>query len=98
MKLLARLIFARLQVLVEEIYPEAQCSFRAGRSTTDMIFSLRQLQEKALELHLAFVDITKAFDLVDRQSPCVVLQKAGCPPSLLSLIRSFHEGMQGCVQ
>lgn len=101
-KLLARLILVSLQVLAEEIYPEAQCGFRAGRSTTDMIFSVRQLQKKACEqqqpLHLAFVDLTKAFDLVDRQSLFVVLQKAGCPPTLLSLIRSFHQGMQGCVQ
>ena len=36
----------RLQLLADGIYPESQCGFRANRSTVDMIFSLRQLQEK----------------------------------------------------
>ncbi|GAA6095370.1 uncharacterized protein LOC118407100, partial [Tachysurus ichikawai] len=40
---------ARLQTLASRIYPESQCGFRAGRSTVDMIFSLRQLQEKCRE-------------------------------------------------
>ncbi|CAE1166797.1 unnamed protein product [Acanthosepion pharaonis] len=54
-------------VFVFLVYPESQCGFRAGRSTVDMIFSLRQLQEKCREqqkpLFIAFIDITKAFDL-----------------------------------
>ena len=45
-KAFARVVFARLQILAQQVYPESQCGFRAGRSTTDMIFSLRQLQEK----------------------------------------------------
>ena len=40
----------------------------AGRSTTDAIFTVRQLQEKYLarnkELWMAFVDLEKAFDRV----------------------------------
>ena len=35
----------RLQSLAEDILPESQCGFRANRSTQDMIFTLRQLQE-----------------------------------------------------
>lgn len=45
-KLIARLVLPRLQVLVEKLYPESQFGFRAGRSTKDMIFSVRQLQTK----------------------------------------------------
>ena len=60
----------KLQTLAERLYPEALCGFRAGRSTIDMIFSLRQLQEKCGEqrkhLHIALIDLTKAFDLVSR--------------------------------
>ena len=47
-KVFARVILIR-QKLAERIYPESQCGFRAERSTIDMIFSLRQLQEKCRE-------------------------------------------------
>ena len=69
-KVFARVILIRLQKLAERIYPESQCGFRAERSTIDMIVSLRQLQEKCREQHMplyiAFIDLTKAFDLVSR--------------------------------
>jgi len=69
-KAFTRLVLNRLQTLAERLYPEELCGFRAGRSTIDMIFSLRQLQEKCPEqrkhLHIALIDLTKAFDLVSR--------------------------------
>ena len=48
------------------------CSgFMQGRSTTDAIFILRQLQKKQLvagkPLYLAFIDLEKAFDRVPRE-------------------------------
>ncbi|XP_076036403.1 uncharacterized protein LOC143022188 [Oratosquilla oratoria] len=86
----------------KRVYPEAQCGFRAERSTIDMIFSLRQLQEKCREqrrpLYIAFIDLTKAFDLVSRQGLFTLLQRIGCPPKLLRMISSFHEDMHGTVQ
>ena len=101
-KVYARVILARLQKLAERVYPESQCGFRTGRSTIDMIFSLRQLQEKCREqnmpLYLAFVDLTKAFDTVSREGLFLALSKIGCPPKLLSLVRSFHQDMKGTVQ
>ena len=45
-KVFARVALTRLQVLAEQVYPDSQCGFRSDRSTTDMIFSVRQLQEK----------------------------------------------------
>ena len=100
-KVFARLALNRLQKLASRVYPESQCGFRAGRSTVDMIFSLRQLQEKCREqqqpLFIAFVDLTKAFDLVSRSGLFEILQKIGCPPKLLAVITSFHQGMQSTV-
>ena len=43
-KAFARVLLIRLQKLASRVYPESQCRFRAGRSTLDMIFSVRQLQ------------------------------------------------------
>ena len=101
-KCFARVVLMRLQKIAERVYPESQCGFRAKRSTTDMIFSFRQLQEKCREQHqplyVAFIDLTKAFDLVSRDGLFKLLPKIGCPPKLLSIIRSFHDGMQGIVQ
>ncbi|KAG6930718.1 hypothetical protein G0U57_003012, partial [Chelydra serpentina] len=100
-KVFARVILNRLQKLADRVYPESQCGFRAGRSTTDMVFSLRQLQEKCREQHkpllLAFIDLTKAFDLVNRDGLFKILVKVGCPPKLLSVIQSFHDNMKGTV-
>ena len=66
-----------------------------------MIFSVRQLQEKCREqqqpLYIAFVDLTKAFDLVSRSGLFQVLERIGCPPTLLSIIKSFHSGMKGTI-
>ena len=101
-KVFARVTLSRLQSLASCVYPESQCGFRAGRSTVDMIFSLRQLQEKCREqqqpLFLAFVDLTKAFDLVSRSGLFHILQKIGCPPKLLAIMTSFHKDMHstGC--
>ena len=71
-KVFAKVILIRLQKLAERVYTESQCGFQAGRSTIDMVFSLCQLQEKSREqqmpLYIAFTDLTKAFDLVSRQS------------------------------
>ncbi|KAL8574199.1 hypothetical protein ACOMHN_053520 [Nucella lapillus] len=70
-KILARVILNRLiSNISENNLPEAQCGFRPGRCTIDMIFAVRQVQEKCreqnLDLHADFIDVTKAFDTVNR--------------------------------
>ncbi|KAL0167122.1 hypothetical protein M9458_038966, partial [Cirrhinus mrigala] len=80
----------------------SQCGFRANRSTTDMVFVLRQLQEKCREqnrgLYITFVDLTKAFDTVSRQGMWQILERLGCPPKFLNMIIQFHEDQKGQVR
>lgn len=100
-KIFARVILNRLITVSEVNLPEAQCGFRPGRSTIDMIFALRQLQEKCVEqnmpLYSVFIDLTKAFDTVNREALWTVLERIGCPPKFVTIIRLFHEGMTGQV-
>jgi len=61
----------------------------------------RQIQEKCREqnrnLYMVFIDLTKAFDSVNRQGLWQVLRKIGCPEKFVKIIQSFHDGMQGQV-
>ena len=67
-----------------------------------MVFSLPQLQEKCREQqmprYVAFVDLTKAFDLVSRDGLFKALRTIGCPPKLHRLIESSQSKMKGTVQ
>ena len=98
---LAKIMLTRLlEQVVDLVLPEVECFFRHGRSTIDMIFVARQLQEKCREqnqdLYLAFVDPTKAFDTVNRYLLWNILHKFGCPPTFIAILQQFHTGM--CAQ
>jgi len=75
--MLAKIVLNHIRSISEDVLPESQCGFQAGRSITDMIFTLRQAQEKAIEqckpLYVVFVDLSKAVDTVDRQTLWKVL-------------------------
>ena len=92
-KVFARVLLARLLTSVTEtILPESQCGFRKDRGTTDMIFVARQLLEKSREqnqdLFIAFVDLAKAFDTINREMLWKVMVKCGCPQN--SWLSSRH--------
>ena len=64
-----------------------------------MIFSVRQVLEKCIEQNMdlvaVFIDLTKAFDTVNREALWVTLSNLGCPTKLVNLICQFHDDMTG---
>ena len=101
-KIFARILLNRLSIhITPEVVPETQCGFRSNRSTVDMIFCLRQLQEKCIEqdrpLYMVFVDFTKAFDTVRRTGLWQLLRKYGCPEKFTTMIEALHTGMMANV-
>ena len=66
-----------------------------------MTFVARQLMEKTREhgnsLFIMFIDL-KAYNFVPRDALWTVLVKCGVPPRMLSIIKSFHEGMEAVVR
>ena len=84
------------------ILPEEHNGFRPNRSITDMMFVIRRLQELArkelISLYVCFIDLTKAYDSVDRTLLWTVLARFGVPQNIISVIRQFHDGMRACVR
>ena len=97
-KIMALVMLNRMRdPIAETVLPESQGGFRRNRGTTDMIFAVRQLMEKAREQHrnlyIAFVDFTKAFDSVNRNALWVIMKKMGCPPKFVAILKCLHRDM-----
>jgi hypothetical protein len=103
-KLLERLIQNRLLPFAENnnVFPESQHGFRPDRSTVDAIYVSRLVSGSAKEhqrpLYKCFVDLTKAYDKVDRETLWKVLALRGIPPKMVQLIRALHIGAQARVK
>ncbi|XP_026502255.1 craniofacial development protein 2-like, partial [Terrapene carolina triunguis] len=101
-KIIARIILNHLIASFSEAnLPESQCGFRPGRSTVNMVFAVRQIQGKCIEqnmhLYAVFIDLTKAFDTVNREALWTILTRLGCPRKFVQIIRLFHDSMTGEV-
>ena len=67
-----------------------------------MIFAARQLVEKCRKhddvLFVLFMDLKKDYNSVPRSALSSVLERCGVPPTMLSIILSFHDGMQAEIE
>ena len=103
-KILLKIIAYRLSEYCERvgILLEEQSGLRPIRSTTDMMFVIRRLQElarkKRIPLYVCFIDLTKAYDSVDRTLLWTVLARFGGPQNMISVIRQFHDDIRECVR
>ena len=92
-KILLKIIARRLSEYCERvgILPKERSGFRPNSSTTDMMFVIRRLQElarnKRSPLYVCFIDLTKAYDSVERALFWTVLARFGVPQNIISVIR-----------
>ena len=93
-KILTRIILERIRGAVDAVLREEQAGFRAGRSCTDQIATLRIIIEQSIEwqspLYINFVDYRKAFDMVDRSTIWSILRHYGIPRKIVAIIRSMY--------
>ena len=92
-KALLKIVAHRLGNFCEEtdVFPEEKCGFRPQRSTTDMMFVVRRLQELGrasnVPINMCFIDLQKAYDSVDRTLLWEVLARFGVPSRMITIIR-----------
>ena len=71
-KVMLKILQARLQQYVNRELPDVQAGFRKGRGTRDKIANICWIMEKAREfqknIYFCFIDYAKAFDCVDTRN------------------------------
>ena len=95
LKLLERVLDARIRRRVECDFGEEQQGFRKGRGRADGMYVLRQMVEKRLEVQgsmtLGFVDMEKAYDTVPREMVMATLQWMGLPEADVMMVEGMYE-------
>ncbi len=95
-KVFNRIILNRMKFAVDEKLRDNQAGFRANRSCTDQIATLRIIIEQTLEwnssAYINFVDYQKAFDSVDRTTLWKLMRHYGIPEKLVNLVSKSYDG------
>ena len=85
----------RCSHIIESSMSDSQFGFRPGRGTTDAIFIIRQLIEKAKEhqipLHFHFIDFKAAFDTIWKEALWKMLLKIGIPNKFVEIIKNLYD-------
>ena len=101
-KVMLKILQARLKHYVNRELPDVQASFRKGRGTRDQIANIRWIIKKAREfqknIYFCFIDYAKAFDCVDHNKPWKILKEMGIPDHLTCLLRNLYAGQEATVR
>jgi len=103
-KVLAGILVARLNKEIENrgLLPEGQAGFRVGRSVEDNIFILNSIIEAAKwrrsPLILAFIDVRKAYDTVNRAILWKKLGNMGISKAFVGLLQSLYRDTKRSIE
>ena len=105
-KLLLKIIGWRLEIVAEflQILGEMQAGFRAGRRTQDNLIILDTLLRYTREGHsedhklmIAMMDISKAYDRVDRDILWEKMEQYGFSEKILKFLRGTYKDARGII-
>ena len=92
-KVMLKILQARLQQFMNHELPDVQAGFRKGRGTRDQIANILWIIKKAREfqknIYFCFIDYAKAFDCVVTTN-WKILKEVGIPDHLTCLLRSLY--------
>ena len=100
-KVFAKIIYHRLQPLLDKEQASDQMGFRSHSGTDDALLVLECMSGKALEWNLDMwvvsIDLSKAFDRVEYTALFHALSEQGLPPSYIELLNLIYRNQQGIV-
>ena len=89
-RLFSTIVLNRIRPILDETTSHLQHAFTNGKSTTDAVLAHKLIKAAAetyeIELDIAGVDMSKAFDTVDRIKLLAILREIGTPESEINII------------
>ena len=101
-KVMLKILQARLQQDVNQELPDVQAWFRKGRGTRDQIANIHWITEKVREfqknIYFCFTDYSKAFDCVDYNNLWEILKEIGITDHHTCLLRNLYTDQEAIVR
>lgn len=93
-RLYGRVLRDKLEQNIQGKIGEEQAGFTAGRSCIDHIYTIQQLLEKKKAknkpVHLAFIDLKKAYDTVPRKELWKAMERLDIPITLTNAMKTLY--------
>ena len=100
-KILSTILCERLKPYCNRQIGNYQCGFRPGKSTTDQMFTLRQILQKTnefkIDTHHLFIDFKAAYDSISREELFDAMAEFNIPQKLIQLSRMTLNGTKSAV-
>ncbi|PIK62384.1 endonuclease-reverse transcriptase [Apostichopus japonicus] len=100
-KIFGRVLINRLKDGVDKVLRQEQAGFRPNRSTTEQIFTLRNILEQSNEwnspLYVHFIDFEKAFDSLHRNSLWNILKEYQIPDKIIRIVKALYDNVECAV-
>ena len=101
-KLFTAILNRRLTKFIDKNLGNEQAGFRAKHSTMDHVFVLHHVidfyRQQGRRLYCAFVDYSKAFDLVNRSALWHKLIQQGVGGKILTVIKNMYLEAKSCIK
>ena len=101
-KVMLKILQARLQQYVNRELADVQAGFRKGRGTWDQIANICWIMEKARQfqknIYFCFLDYAKAFNWVDYNQLWKILKQLGISDHLSCLLRHLYAFQEATVR
>ena len=102
-KIFGRAVLNRMQNIVESHLGKNQCSFRPNRGCCGQVCSARILMQRAIEfnkaIYICFVDLQKAYNILNRDALWEVLKKSfNIPDKIICIIKALNSSSVGVIR
>jgi hypothetical protein len=99
---LTNIIRRRLEPNAENILGKYQGGFRAGRSTTDQLYTVKEILEKCWEINInvyqIYVGFKQAYDSIQREKLYRTMHESNIPIKLIRVVRATMRNSEAQVK